>query len=564
MASLFGSLRGYDRSWLRADVLAGATVWAVLVPEAFAYASIAGVPPVVGLYAAVPALVAYAAFGSSRHLVVGPMSATAALSAAAIASLAPASTADFVVLTSALALVTGAAGVLAGLLRMGFLAGFVSEPVLKGFIVGLALTIIVGQVPQLLGQDGGGEDFFGKVAHVLTHLGDVDPLTAAVGAAALLVLLALRRWAPLVPASLAVVLLGIVVVQVFGWSDRLDVVGQIDSGLPSVGLPSRELADYTALLAPAAGVLLVGFAEGLGAAKTYAVREGYDIDANRELLGLGVANLGSGLASGMVVNGSLSKTAVNGAAGARSQLSGLVVAVLSVVTLLFLTGLFEQLPDAVLAAVVIAAVAELVDVRAFLTLFRVWSTRLQGTYGLAARSDFAAAVTAALGVLVFDTLPGLVLGIVVSLLLLLVRSSRPGVRRLARADGVWIDAARVPDAAGPPGVVVARVESGLFFANADHARARLRALVDPACQVLVLDAQTTPFIDITAAHMLDELAVTLGRDGVRLAIAGDIGQVRDVIRGAAEPGATTPTLYRTVDDAIAASTGPETGSGPST
>lgn len=561
MAPLFGSLRGYDRSWLRADVLAGATVWAVLVPEAFAYASIAGVPPVVGLYAAVPALVAYAAFGSSRHLVVGPMSATAALSAAAIASLAPASTADFVVLTSALALVTGVAGVLAGLLRMGFLAGFVSEPVLKGFIVGLALTIIIGQVPQLLGQDGGGDDFFGKVAHVLTHLGDVDPLTTAVGAAALLVLLGLRRWAPLVPASLAVVLLGIVVVQVFGWSDRLDVVGQIDSGLPSVGLPTRELADYTVLLAPAAGVLLVGFAEGLGAAKTYAVREGYDIDANRELLGLGVANLGSGLASGMVVNGSLSKTAVNGAAGARSQVSGLVVAVLSVVTLLFLTGLFEQLPDAVLAAVVIAAVAELVDVRAFLTLFRVWSTRLQGTYGLAARSDFAAAVTAALGVLVFDTLPGLVLGILVSLLLLLVRSSRPGVRRLARADGVWIDAARVPDAAGPPGVVVARVESGLFFANADHARARLRALVDPACQVLVLDAQTTPFIDITAAHMLDELAVTLARDGVRLAIAGDIGQVRDVIRGAAEPGTTTPTLYRTVDDAIAASGGPGAGGG---
>lgn len=561
MVRLFGSLRGYDRSWLRADVLAGATVWAVLVPEAFAYASIAGVPPVVGLYAAVPALVAYAAFGSSRHLVVGPMSATAALSAAAIASLAPASTAYFVVLTSALALVTGVLGLLAGLLRMGFLAGFVSEPVLKGFIVGLALTIIVGQVPKLLGQDGGGDDFFGKVAHVLTHLGDVDPLTAGVGAAALLVLLVLRRWAPLVPASLAVVLLGIVVVQVFGWSDRLDVVGQIDSGLPSVGLPTRELADYTVLLAPAAGVLLVGFAEGLGAAKTYAVREGYDIDADRELLGLGAANLGSGLASGMVVNGSLSKTAVNGAAGARSQVSGLVVAVLSVVTLLFLTGLFEQLPDAVLAAVVIAAVAELVDVRAFLTLFRVWSTRLQGTYGLAARSDFAAAVTAALGVLVFDTLPGLVLGIVVSLLLLLVRSSRPGVRRLAGVDGIWIDAARAPGVDGPSGVVVARVESGLFFANADHVRDRLRALVDPACRVLVLDAQTTPFIDITAAHMLDELAVTLARDGVRLAIAGDIGQVRDVIRGAAEAGTTTPTLYRTVDDAIAASDGPGAGGG---
>lgn len=559
---LFASLRGYDRSWLRADVLAGATVWAVLVPEAFAYASIAGVPPVVGLYAAVPALVAYAAFGSSRHLVVGPMSATAPLSAAAIASLQPTSAADFVMLTSVLALVTGAAGVLAGLLRMGFLAGFVSEPVLKGFIVGLALTIIIGQVPKLLGQDGGGEGFFGQAAHVLSHLGDVDPLTAAVGGAALLVLLALKRWAPAVPASLAVVLLGILVVQVLGWSDRIDVVGEIRSGLPSVGLPSRDVSDYTVLLGPAAGVLLVGFAEGLGAAKTYAVREGYDIDANRELLGLGAANLGSGLASGMVVNGSLSKTAVNGAAGARSQVSGLVVAVLSVVTLLFLTGLFEQLPDAVLAAVVIAAVAELVDVRAFLTLFRVWSTRLQGTYGLAARADFAAAVTAAVGVLVFDTLPGLVLGIIVSLLLLLLRSSRPGVRRLAGVDGVWIDASRAPEVRGPAGIVVVRVESGLFFANADHVRVRLRGEVDETCQTLVLDAQTTPFIDITAAHMLDELTVSLARDGVRLAIAGDIGQVRDVIRGAAEEGSATPTLYRTVDDAIAAATRPDESDGP--
>ena len=556
---LFASLRGYDRSWLRADVLAGATVWAVLVPEAFAYASIAGVPPVVGLYAAVPALVAYAAFGSSRHLVVGPMSATAALSGAAVADLQPTSTADVVVLTSVLAIVTGVMGLLAGALRLGFLAGFVSEPVLKGFIVGLALTIIMGQVPKLLGQDGGGEGFFGQAAHVLSHLGDVDPLTAAIGAVALLVLLVLRRWAPAVPASLAVVVLGIVVVQVAGWSDRVDVVGQIDPGLPSVGLPSRELSDYTALLAPAAGVLLVGFAEGLGAAKTYAVREGYDIDADRELIGLGVANLGSGLASGMVVNGSLSKTAVNGTAGARSQVSGLVVAALAVVTLLFLTGLFEELPDTVLAAVVIVAVAELVDVRAFLALFRVWSTRLQGTYGLAARADFAAAVAAAVGVLVLDTLPGLVLGIGVSLLLLMVRTSRPAVRRLARVDGRWIDASRAPGAPQTPGVVVARVESGVFFANADHVRERLRSLVDAGCGALVLDAQTTPFIDITAAHMLDELAVTLRREGVGLVIAGDIGQVRDVVRAAGDQGRASPPLYRTVDDAVAAVTSPDAG-----
>lgn len=551
---LFGSLRGYRRPWWRSDVLAGLTVWAVLVPEAFAYASIAGVPPVVGLYAAVPALVAYAAFGSSRHLVVGPMSATAALSAAAIAALSPATPAEFIMLTSVLALVTGVLGVLAGLLRLGFFAAFVSEPVLKGFIVGLALTIIVGQVPKLLGVDSGGDDFFGQCAHILTQLGDVDPLTLGVGATALAIVLALKRWAPRVPASLVVVLASVALVHALGWSQELAVVGHIDAGLPALGMPSLELSDYTTLLGAAGGVLLVGFAEGLGAAKTYAVREGYEIDPNRELLGLGAANVTSGLASGMVVNGSLSKTAVNGGAGARSQMSGLVVAVLSVVTLLLLTGLFEELPEAVLAAVVIAAVAELVDLRAFVVLYRVWTKRLGGTYGYAARADFWAAVTAAAGVLVLGTLPGLVLGIVVSMLLLLLRTSRPRVRRLAARDGLWVDSAAA-GAQATPGVLVVRVESGLFFANADHVKAEVErmAAAEDGCRLVVLDAQTTPFIDITAARMLEELAVTLARSGRTTVIAGDIGQVRDVIRETAGPEQPTPVMFRTVDAAITAS-----------
>ncbi|MDH6290673.1 SulP family inorganic anion transporter [Rhodococcus opacus] len=548
---VFGSLQEYRRGWVRPDVIAGLTVWAVLVPEALAYATIAGVPPVVGLYAAIPALVLYAAAGSSRHLVVGPMSATAALSAAIVAPLAGADGGKYAALTAVLAIATGIAGLLAGLLRMGFIAAFISEPVLKGFIVGLALTIIIGQVPALFGVEKEHGNFFEQAWGVVTHLGDIDWGTLAVGVLSLVVVLGFTRWLPLVPGSLLAVLLGIAAVAVFGLDGRgVDIVGHIDSGLPSVGLPGGVgFDDYVDLLGPAVGVLLIGFAEGLGAAKTYAAKEGYEVDANRELLGLGAANLGSGLCSGMVVNGSLSKTAVNGGAGAKSQVSGLVVAVLTVVTLLFLTGLFEKLPEATLAAVVIAAVIELVDISALRRLYGVWTERLGSIYGYAARADFAAALAAMVGVLLFDTLPGLVIGIGVSMLLLLYRASRPHVAALAKEGSLWVDAERHPDLPTTPHVVVVRVESGLFFANADHVKDRIEALCADDTRVVVLDAETSPFVDVSAAQMLVQLRDVLARRGIELRVARDIGQFRDTIRRSGSD-ATPVGLYPTVREAL--------------
>ena len=273
------------------------------------------------------------------------MAATAALSAAAVGQVAAGKSGAFAALTVALAITTGVLALAAGLARLGFVANFISEPALKGFIVGLALTIIVGQVPKLLGVGKGSGDFFSQLWYLLAF-----------------------------------------------------------------GLPRVPAADYLNLTGPAVGIMLVGFAEGLGAAKTYAARNGYQISPDKELIGLGAANLAAGLSSGMVVNGSLSKTAVNGSAGARTQASGLVVAVLTVITLLFLTGLFEDLPEATLAAVVIAALIELVDIEALAALYRAYSSRLGQIYGLAARADFIAAVAAMLGVLIFDTLPGLIIG----------------------------------------------------------------------------------------------------------------------------------------------------------
>jgi high affinity sulfate transporter 1 len=554
MGRLFPSLRGYERPWLRGDLIAGLTVWAVLVPEALAYASIAGVSPVVGLYAAPGALILYAALGSSRQLVTGPMAATAALSAATVAELVPLGSDRFVAMTAALAITTGIAALLAGVLRLGFLANFISEPVLKGFIVGLALTILIGQVPKLLGIDKGKGDFFQQLWHVLAHLGDTKGAILLVGALSLAVILVLRRLAPAVPGSLVAVALGIAAVKIFDLDHHgVAIVGPIKSGLPTLGFPDVGLHDIGALAAGGIGVMLVGFAEGLGAAKTYAAREHLQIDANRELLGVGAANLAAGFSAGMVVNGSLSKTAVNASAGARTQLSGLFVAALAILTLIALTGLFEDLPEATLAAVVIAAIVELVDVPALVELYRAYSKRLGREFGFAARPDFIAAVAALLGVTVFDTLPGLFIGIAISLLLLVYRASRPYVATLGLEpgpDGRYSDIDRHPENITPENIAVLRIESGLYFANADPVRSRIldAAAVDGITAV-VLDAETIPFVDVTSARMLAALEEQLREQGVRLLIARDVGQVRDVLRSATDDPALTH-VYPSVRAAV--------------
>ena len=557
MSWLFSSLRGYQPAWLRSDLIAGLTVWAVLVPEALAYATIAGVSPVVGLYAAPGALLLYAAFGSSKHLVTGPMAATAALSAAAVGDLAAGGSDAFLAMTIGLALCVAVLTIVAGLARLGFLASFISEPVLKGFIIGLALTIIVGQLPKLFGIDKVEGDFFEELLGFFAGIGSTHLPTLVVGLISLAIVVGLKEFAPVVPGSLVAVGFGIAAVWIFGLDDiGIAIVGPIQAGLPTFGLPDLAPADYLAIAPSAVGVALVGFAEGLGAAKTYAARNHYDIDPNRELLGLGTANLGSGLSGGMIVNGSLSKTAVNGGAGAKTQLSGLVVAVMTVVTLLFLTGLFEKLPEATLAAVVIAALIELVDIRSLRRFYGLTTTRLGRIYGFAARPDFIAATAALLGVLVFDTLPGLFIGIVVSIVLLVYRSSRPHVATLGRVPGTsdqFADVERHAENATLPGVAILRPESGLFFANADRIRDAIRsAAAADGIRTVVMDLGTVPDVDLTAAKMLSEVREELHGRGVELVYARDVGQVRDVLGLEDRTGRVYPSIAAALEAAAGA------------
>jgi len=519
---VFRSLRGYQRSWLRGDVAAGLTVWAVLVPEALAYASIAGVSPVVGLYAAPAALLLYAAFGSSRHLVTGPMSATAALSAAAVAQLATQGSDQFVQLTVALAITTGVAAVLAGLLRLGFLASFISEPVLKGFIIGLALTIVAGQLPKLFGVEGGQGDFFEKLWDLVTHLGDTHWPTLALGLVSLALVLGLRRLAPVVPGSLVAVLFGIVVVWALGLDDR----GSTSSAISTAACRRSACRRWPR---PTTWPWPVG---DRGDAGRRAVQrhggERQPVQDRRERLGRGpLPGLGAGRGRPDRPDPAVPQRAVRDAARGDP------------------------------GRVVIAAVIELIDIPGLVTLYRVATRQLRGIYGVAARPDFLAALAALLGVLVFDTLPGLFIGIAVSLLLLLYRASRPHVAVLGQvpgADGHYGDILRHPENRQAPGIVVLRLESGLFFANADAVRDVIRAhAAEPGIRAVVLDAETIPYVDVTAARMLLQLGGDLEREDVRLVMARDIGQVRDVLRRTEEERLPL-SAYPTVREAIAALT----------
>ena len=333
------------------------------------------------------------------------------------------------------------------------------------------------------------------------------------------------------------------------------VIGDVQRGLPTFGLPDVKAEDYLDLAPAAVGIMLVAFAEGLAAAKTYAARFHYEVDADRELVALGAVNIGAGLSSGMVVGGSLSKTAVNADAGASTELSGLVAAALTVVTLLFFTNAFEDLPDTTLAAIVIAALIDLVDVRSLARLYRLATPELARAYGIAARPDFVAGVTTLGAVLVLDILPGLFVGIAVSLLLLVYRASRPHVAVLGKVSGpygVYADVERHPGSAEIPGVTVLRVDGELFFANADAVRARIRAAAaEPETRAIVFDAEDVPLVDITAANMLAEVAAELEERGIQFAVAREIASVSDLIR-LSEAGAALKRVYPTVDAAVQA------------
>lgn len=536
-----GWIAAYDRAWLRPDLLAGVVIWSVVTPQAVAYAQIAGLPPQAGLMAAPGAMIAYALVGTSRQLIVSATTATAALSAAAIGPMAAGDPARFAALSATLAIVTAVVLVAAGALRLGAIADLVSKPVMTGFLFGLGLTIAVAQLPAVLGVAAGDGDFFPRVRDLLDALDAVDPTTLAVGAGSVAVLVVGRRLLPAVPPTLALLVLSIAVSAIFGLEGHgVDVVGEIPHALPDPSLPTIGAGDVVRLVTPALGVLILS-AEAVGVARQLAVKHGYRVDANRDLIGLGAGNLLAGLSSGFVQSGGASQTAAADAAGGRSQLAAIVCGVLLLLTGAFLAPLFEPLPQATLAAIVLVAVAGFYDVSGLRRLARV--RRSAGVFsGLAL-----------VGVLVLGVLEGLVLAAGLSLLYVVLRLGRPAVGILARDpdSGAWGRIDRHPDWRASRDPLVLRHDGMLLYPNADAVRERCVELVEatePRPAAVILDLSLTSDLDVQSADALADLATQLRALGVALALAEVRGPAAAVLRRAGV--ADDVPIAATVDAAI--------------
>jgi SulP family sulfate permease len=523
---ILGWLPGYR--WgddLRWDLIAGLTVWALLVPEAMAYAGIAGVPPEAGLYAAPLALLGYAIFGTSKQLFVGPSSTVAIVSASVVGGIVAGSDADFWIVTSWLAIVTGVVLVALGLARMGWVSNFMARPVLDGFIVGLAITIAVGQLDKMFGIESDGSNTASEFGSILRQFPDWDVPTMVVGFGSLAVLFLMHRYTPRIPAALTVVIGAILLSAVVGFEDHgIHIVGEIPAGLPSLGLPVwPEGVPVGDLVLGALAVTIVAYAESLAAAKTYARKHDYVVDPNQELVGLGVSNLGAGISQGFVVDGSLSKTAAGDGAGQRTQMAGVAAAILTIVTLLFLTGLFFNLPEATLGAIVVHAVWSLID---FGKLKRMWNVR---------KEDFWAAFFALVGVLLFGVLEGILIGILLSLLILIYRASFPTSTELGHVDveggKTYVSLVEFPQAEETPGIVVHRFNADLIFSNADTFAESILELLyqsDPPARVAVIDCEMMADMDMTGAARLAELVSELRDHNVDVRLARLHGSAHDV------------------------------------
>jgi SulP family sulfate permease len=509
-----GVARSYERRWLWVDLFAGLTIFAMLVPQGMAYGELAGVAPVVGLYTAIGALVGYALFGSSRRLMLGPESSSALLVAAAVAPVAAGgSPARFALLTALLALLVGVIALGAGLARLGFLADFVSKPILLGYITGVAIIMIAGQLGKLFGIKIESEHFFQMLGELITHLGQTRVLTLMVGLALLVFLLVLRRFAPKVPAALIVVVLMTIVSSLLHLDTYgIAVVGPIPSGLPQFGLPDLRFSDVWNLLPSALTMTLIVFTDAVLTARSVAEKHGGKVDANRELIGLGAANLASGLLQGFPAAASQSRTAVNNAAGGKTQLVGIVAATFLVVFLLWFTRLLENLPQLVLAVIIIAAAMNLIEVKPLLKVYRL------------RRVEFYLALVTFVGVLSIGVLAGILVAVVLALVVVIGRISRPHDAVLGSVEGVdgYQDIELYANSETVPGLIAYRFDAPLFFANADHFLTEVQELIDtaePPVEWLLIDAEAIVDIDVTATEAISTLQNELKRKGIVLAIA---------------------------------------------
>ena len=505
--------RGYQRGWLRGDLLAGVTVAAYLVPQVMAYATVAGLPPVVGLWASLVPLAVYAVLGSSRQLSVGPESTTALMTATALAPLAAGDPGRYAALAAAAALLVGAICFVAGLVRIGFLADLLSRPVLVGYMTGVAVIMIGSQLGKVTGVSVEGDEFVDQVRSFIKGLSGAHWPTIALSVAVLVVLLTLARVVPRLPGPLIAMLLATVVVAVFSLDrNGIRVIGEIPSGLPTPGLPGIGLAELSTLVIPAAGIAIVAFSDNVLTARTFAARHGQEVDANAELRALGVCNVGTGLLHGFPVSSSGSRTALGDALGSRTQLYSVVTLVFVLLVMVAGRDVLANFPMAALGALVVYAATRLVDVPAF-----------QAAGAISSQRAHPRACTTA-SVLVFGVLYGVLVAVGLSILDLLRRVARAHDSVLGFVPGLagMHDIDDYPEAEPVPGLLVYRYDAPLCFANAENFRERALAAVDknPApVEWFVLNAEANVEVDLTALDVLDQLRAELTSRGIVFAMA---------------------------------------------
>ena len=518
-------LPSYKRTWLTADAIAGLTVWGLIVPQAMAYAGVAGLPPQFGLYTLVVSLFLYALLGTSRHLVLQPTSATSALIASSVttvlvatgivASGADIDPAIYQQYALAFVLVVGVVFLVAGIARLGWITQFLSKPVLDGFVTGLAVFVLVGQLHKIFGVEKGSGNTVQKFLTILRELPETNLATLAIGAGALILLFLLPKWKRKIPAGLIVLFGSIALSTALGLESNygVNVVGEIPQGLPSFDLTLVPLTAMLTMVPLAIGVLLVAFSQTLGTARQFADEHNYEVDPNQELNASGISTIISSLAGGMIAGGSMSATAVNEGAGSRSQVSTLFAWGATILTVLFLTPIFQSLPEAVLAALIIRA---------------VWNIVAQGKLRYArrvSRAEFVLGVLTFAGVILIDVLPGMLIGVVSAVLLTVYQSTRPHVSSLGRvphAAGAYSDMTRHPENLPVPGILILRLDAPLYYANAVTVHDRFMQFIkqtDPPPKAVLIDASIQDNLDITSSEMLKSLIKLIRNQGIEIYFA---------------------------------------------
>ena len=504
-------VRTYRREWLRHDLVAGVSVAAVALPTAIAYAQLAGFDPVVGLYASILPLVVYALFGTSRQLIVNPDAATCAMVAAILAPLAVGDPGTYLSLSLGLAVLTGLICIAAGFFRLGFLANFLSKPILIGYLNGIALSILLGQIGKVFGFPIESGRIIPRLVEFAGKLPETHLPTLAVGSVTLAVMSAVRRLFPRLPAPLLAVLVAVALVKGLGLDDRgVAVVGEVPAGLPELRLPMLPLETLEALLGGAISLALVSFSSMMVTARSFAARRRYDIDIDREFVALGACNIAAGISQGFAVSGADSRTAMADVMGGKSQVTGLVAAVVMAVVLLRFTEPLSVVPTAALGAVLIGAAFGLFDVAALARLARI------------SGSEFAVAIITMLGVVALGVMKGILVAIGLALLLLLIRASRPPDAVLGRVAGLkGFHNVANHQAVTLPGLVLYRFRAALVFFNAPYFKKRVIEIVNsrPDIEWFIMDGSPVNAIDSTGAEVLEALARELAAGGVRFGIA---------------------------------------------